>query len=491
MSTKLCLVIMPFKSHQTYLDHRRRYEQIIRRAVNGLKEDGRQLFRCERADDAPETGSITDHLVRQLQRADVVIADLTDDNPNVFYELGIRHTLRPGTVLLAKDARTLPFDVSHQHVICYGEQPKAKTISAIQGALTALYRNPAKLDSPVLTALSSPDRYARGVPLDWIRKGGRFVSPIPGIWLEILDRREDERTVRHFSFFRLRYDQTHDTSPLVMEGLSFRANQELHSRWSTTYLKVKTGDRRDIVVEYIYEAEVGRARRTGYGVSTFHLNGKKTCASGHGYYLAGEEDSPYQCNYRLQRLGAKLISTLGTAQPFSEEHLRKLVPGLAREFKGGRLDGRSRAEVRQDHFDAALEEARKGLAEHGIPIGSVLTVDGKIVGRGHNRRVQNKSAVLHAEMDCLERAGRLRADEYRRAVLYSTLSPCDMCTGAILLYRIPTVIIGENQTFKGPEELLTSRGTAVHVVNDPRCVSMMRTFIRRRPDLWHEDIGEP
>ena len=147
--------------------------------------------------------------------------------------------------------------------------------------------------------------------------------------------------------------------------------------------------------------------------------------------------------------------------------------------------------MRDDTFlDAALEEARQGLREGGIPIGSVLVIDGRIVGRGHNRRVQQGSAVLHAEMDCLERAGRLRAADYARATLYSTLSPCDMCSGAILLYRIPRVVVGENETFRGPEDYLRSRGVELDVRDDVECVRLMREFISARPELWAEDIGE-
>ncbi len=141
-------------------------------------------------------------------------------------------------------------------------------------------------------------------------------------------------------------------------------------------------------------------------------------------------------------------------------------------------------------LDAAVAEAEQGLAEGGIPIGSVLVVDGRIVGRGHNRRVQRGSAVLHAEMDCLEHAGRLRAADYRRAVLYSTLSPCDMCSGAALLYGIPRIVVGENRTFQGPEDYLRSRGVTLEVVDDERCVRLMREFIAARPELWNEDIGE-
>ncbi len=141
-------------------------------------------------------------------------------------------------------------------------------------------------------------------------------------------------------------------------------------------------------------------------------------------------------------------------------------------------------------MQAALEEAQQGLAEGGIPIGSVLVIDGEIVGRGHNRRVQKGSAILHAEMDCLENAGRLKASDYRRATLYSTLSPCDMCSGAALLYNIPKVVIGENQTFQGPEDYVRSRGVELKILNDPECIQLMQDFIVARPNLWNEDIGE-
>jgi cytosine deaminase len=141
-------------------------------------------------------------------------------------------------------------------------------------------------------------------------------------------------------------------------------------------------------------------------------------------------------------------------------------------------------------LDAAVAEAEAGRDEGGIPIGSVLVIDGRIVGRGHNRRVQDGSVVLHAEMDCLERAGRRPAADYRRATLYSTLSPCDMCSGAVLLYGIPRVVVGENRTFAGPEDHVRARGVEVEVVDDPRCVALMEAFIAAHPDLWNEDIGE-
>lgn len=138
----------------------------------------------------------------------------------------------------------------------------------------------------------------------------------------------------------------------------------------------------------------------------------------------------------------------------------------------------------------AIEEALAGRQEGGIPIGSVLVVRGEVAGRGHNRRVQQGSAILHAEMDAIERAGRLSAIDYRESVLYSTLSPCDMCSGTALLYQIPRIVVGENTTFRGPEEYVRSRGVQLEIVEDQQCIDMMRKFIAECPELWNEDIGE-
>jgi len=138
---------------------------------------------------------------------------------------------------------------------------------------------------------------------------------------------------------------------------------------------------------------------------------------------------------------------------------------------------------------AAFKEAKKGLDEGEIPIGSVLVINGKIIGQGHNRRVQKGSAILHAEMDCIENAGRLKASDYCRTTLYSTLSPCDMCSGTVLLYKIPKVVIGENKTFRGPEDYLRSRGVEIKILNDPECIKLMEDFISKNPALWNEDIG--
>lgn len=139
---------------------------------------------------------------------------------------------------------------------------------------------------------------------------------------------------------------------------------------------------------------------------------------------------------------------------------------------------------------AAIEEARQGQHAGGIPIGSVLVIDGDIVARGHNQRIQKGSSILHAEMDCLENAGRLKASDYQRALLYSTLSPCDMCSGAILLYGIPKVVVGENQTFQGPEDYLRSKGVELEILDDEQCQQLMRDFIAANPALWNEDVGE-
>jgi cytosine/creatinine deaminase len=143
-----------------------------------------------------------------------------------------------------------------------------------------------------------------------------------------------------------------------------------------------------------------------------------------------------------------------------------------------------------EFMQAAIEEAELGLAEGGIPIGSVIVCRGRILGRGHNRRVQRGSAILHGEMDALENAGRQAAAVYRQSVLYTTLSPCSMCSGAILLYGVPRVIVGENRTFMGEEELLRQRGVSIEVLQDERCIGLMRQFIAEHPELWNEDIGE-
>lgn len=146
--------------------------------------------------------------------------------------------------------------------------------------------------------------------------------------------------------------------------------------------------------------------------------------------------------------------------------------------------------MKDPFMQAAIDEALKGLEEGGIPIGSVIVYDGKIIGRGHNRRIQKGSVTLHGEMDAFENAGRQKASVYKKCTLYTTLSPCAMCSGAILLYGIPKIVIGENKTFKGEEDLLRNRGIDLMIMDDPNCIQMMETFIQKYPSLWNEDIGE-
>ena len=145
--------------------------------------------------------------------------------------------------------------------------------------------------------------------------------------------------------------------------------------------------------------------------------------------------------------------------------------------------------VRDEFLMAAIAEARLGLSEGGIPIGSVLTLDGRIIGRGHNRRIQDGSVIHHAEMNCLENAGRLKASTYARCTLYSTLSPCAMCSGAVLLYKIPRVVVGENINFTGPEEYLRAQGVELRIAQDAECIELMRRFIQEQPEVWFEDIA--
>jgi cytosine/creatinine deaminase len=164
----------------------------------------------------------------------------------------------------------------------------------------------------------------------------------------------------------------------------------------------------------------------------------------------------------------------------------RFLIGAAKNFRHG-----FRNSINMDPFlQAAIDEAKKGLAQGGIPIGSVLVCDGKIIGRGHNQRVQRGSVIHHGEMNCLENAGRQPASVYRRCTIYTTLSPCPMCSGAILLYGIPRVVVGENVTFKGAEEHLRAHGVRVEVAGDHECIRLMREFIDRHPSLWNEDIGE-
>ncbi len=163
---------------------------------------------------------------------------------------------------------------------------------------------------------------------------------------------------------------------------------------------------------------------------------------------------------------------------------------LKERYRENQDDGFPGVYIMDQFMEAAIQEAEKGLAEGGIPIGAVLVKDNEIIGRGHNRRVQDGSPTRHAEIDCLENTGRLSASDYQQCTLYSTLSPCEMCSGAALLYKIPRIVVGENRTFKGPEKYVRSHGVQIKVLDDKKCIQMMETFIKKNPQLWNEDIGE-
>jgi len=494
---------MPFGRNQSYQKFINRYQKIIKVAVDGFRIKGKEVFECIRADEVSRTGSVTYDLLIRLWKADVVVADLTDLNPNVFYELGVRHALRSGTLLLADEECQLPFDVHNLRVIrykdCLGGEKTA--VQAIRKALITLLKDPVRKDSPVLHALSGEPGCGEfsGASLptwldgkDWRLKDGRIVSPVDGIWLEILDRRERQVPARHYSFFRFQYDKASHVDPFIMTGHSFRSDGQWHSSWSTKYLRIKTPRNKiGVTVEYVFRADIGGGeQRSGYGISRFLPDGTTRLVTGSGSYLAGEENPPYRCDYQLQRIDAAFQKMLGVSLgSFDKEHLRALVPLLRSRYEPDEVQCEEKPT--SDRFLlAAIKEAQKSLLDGGIPIGSVLVINNKVVARGHNRRVQDKSPVLHAEMDCLNNAGRLGPQDYRRSVLYSTLSPCDMCTGAVLLYKIPRVIIGENRNFRGPEQHLRSSGVELQVLNDSACIELMRTFIQTHPRLWNEDIGE-
>lgn len=182
-----------------------------------------------------------------------------------------------------------------------------------------------------------------------------------------------------------------------------------------------------------------------------------------------------------------MLKNVWLGNSFRALKLAELEFGSRKKSGGGQSEA---LKAGMDIFlEAAIEEAKRGLAAGGIPIGSVLVLDGKIIGRGHNQRVQHGSVIHHAEMNCLENAGRLKASVYQRCVLYSTLSPCPMCSGAALLYKIPKIVAGENQTFQGPELYVRSQGVQVEILDDPACIQLMKDFIKARPELWNEDIG--
>lgn len=306
---KQCFVIMPIGADAIYETFRNRYEQIIRPAVEGLRVDGQQVFRCLRGDDVTETGSITRDVIRRLYDSDVVIADITGLNPNVLYELGVRHALRSRTILIAEEGMISPFDISDLRVIRYIDRAggEKKAIEKVQAVLTRMLEEQNWLDSPVSQILPEITQRRAGMELvdglEWKRlENGTIVSPIDGQWLEILDRFEDNVKVRHYSIFTFQYDPAGHFHPFIMVGDSYRANAEPHSHWETRYVRVEPKGR-TVAVEYIYSAVIqGADSRRGYGVSRFWPRHGERFVTGSGHYLAGEEKPTYKCNYRLERI---------------------------------------------------------------------------------------------------------------------------------------------------------------------------------------------
>jgi cytosine deaminase len=388
---------------------------------------------------------------------------------------------------------TFPFDVGDQRVIFYEDKLGGETpaVGAIQEALEAASNDSGFTDSPVFRALPDRADERRKTPswvaeAGWPVKNGRIVSPLDGEWVEILDRRENMQIVRHYSLFRFEHNPGSEGDPFRMVGYSFRADGTSHSSWSTEYLRVIIpANKLGVRVEYIYRADVDRGEaKLGFGVSSFHHNGRFKPEKGLGHYLAGEEEPVYRCDYRLQRLSqsyreqAKLPAT-----SFDKHSLSRLIPRLHKFETAARRSATGPTLTSDPFLRAAINAAKDGAKEGGLPIGSVLVIDGEIVSRGHNRRIQQGSPILHAEMDCLNNAGRLSAGEYGRAVLYSTLSPCHMCSGAALLYKIPKIVIGENVNFKGPEDDLRKNNINLDIRQDKECIALMRKFIGKASGL--------
>jgi len=336
---KQCFVIMPFGRDLAYQKFYNRYNKIIKDAVEGLRIHRKQVFDCIRADEVSESGSITRDFLRRLGESDVVIADLSGLNPNVLYELGVRHALRSGTVILAEKGTALPFDIRDLRVIWYEDRVGGEkdAVDAVRNALTAITEDPQRQDSPVLNCLADFGTDPSLLRSDGLagRATGMKNSPIAGIWLELVCRREGRKRVQHCSFFRFQYNRDGYPDPFIMTGESFRADGTWHSSWSTKYLRIKTpGNRVGTSVEYIYRAEIGRGeQRCGYGLSRFLPDERNRLVSGSGYYLAGEEDPPYRCDYQLLRIDKAFEERIGARwESFEHEHIRRLIPLIQAKY---------------------------------------------------------------------------------------------------------------------------------------------------------------
>jgi hypothetical protein len=343
-SPRDCLVIMPFGQGAEAKRWQARYKRIIESAVKGYTRGGqrRPHFRCYRMDTQIQPGSIPDALALQLMTADIVIADLTDANPNVFYELGMRHASRSGTILIAKDASKKPFDVRTELIIPYDIRNPTEAIRNIQRAISYCHDNPGHPDNAALRArlaLEEPKVYER-----WRRKN-RYVAPISGdYWIERINRGTPRARDIHFSVFEFRFRQG-VLHPFEMMGLSFDAKGGLHSEWSTKYLRVERADdeartsEREIEVEYVYNARHKGKDRSGYGQCTFLAERGRRFATGGGFYLAGEEHPPRRRDYELHRVDAALLTRLGLERlPSTKGSLSKVVPAIAHALGTGPIE---------------------------------------------------------------------------------------------------------------------------------------------------------
>jgi hypothetical protein len=312
---KECFVIMPIGTGEVYETFRNRYEQIIRPAVEELRINNDQVLTCVRADDLNESGSITRGVIKRLYDSDIVIADITSLNPNVFYELGVRHALRSGTILVAEEGTESPFDITDLRVITYidkaGQEKRA--VQKIQAVLAKMLQDRNWHDSPVSQTVAEVAKQPPGMELiDGVRwrrlEDGSITSPLDGQWLEILDRFEGDTKVRHYSIFKFQYEPSSHLHPFIMAGDSYKANGDPHSHWETRYLRIELKGR-TVAVEYIYSAVTdGGDSRRGYGFSRFWPRDGERIVTGRGHYLIGEERPTYKCTYRLERIDVPIAN---------------------------------------------------------------------------------------------------------------------------------------------------------------------------------------
>lgn len=333
---RTCFVIMPFGEGEARHRLSARFDKAIRTAVESARVAGIK-YSCTRADDPERPGSITAQVLDGLRRADLVVADLEGLNANVLWELGVRDALRHGTILVAPRDQNIPFDLSDRRIVRYparGDEEKLR--EALREVIERIRDTSQQRDSPVLAHFpdlmprTSRSTFRTGRWTKPTRNG--FTSAMDGLWLEVLDRRENRKPVRHFSFFELTHDPDGYVHPFKMSGYSFRADGTRHSSWETAHVMITEETESDATVEYVYRAETGtKERPAGFGWSRFTQPSRRKFRSGNGHYLAGEETPIYRCNYGLYRVDQRFLG--GRRVPrFEIDDLKRLVPMLARRF---------------------------------------------------------------------------------------------------------------------------------------------------------------